>query len=250
VSRRARLGLFGVAGSGLGAVLLIGFLKLPRFGALHAAYGLLVNRIEPHLRRATDVVTALNFDLRAFDTLGEEFILFASVTGVALLLRQLREEDEDLGRSEGLEDHRFAGASPALRLTGLVLIPLLISLGVYVVVHGQLTPGGGFQGGVVLAAGPLALLLAGRYLALKALAPEWALESIEAIGALSYTLIGLGGLIFAGAYLQNFLPLGNPGKLLSAGMMPLNSIAVGLEVAGAFLLTWTEFFDQSLLARR
>jgi hypothetical protein len=51
-------------------------------------------------------------------------------------------------------------------------------------------------------------------------------------------------------FLKNFLPLGTPAKLLSAGMMPLNSIAVGLEVTGAFLLTWTEFFDQALLVAR
>jgi len=63
-------------------------------------------------------------------------------------------------------------------------------------------------------------------------------------------MIGLGGLIFAGVFLKNFLPLGTPGQLLSAGMMPLNSIAVGLEVTGAFLLTWTEFLDQALLSDR
>jgi multicomponent Na+:H+ antiporter subunit B len=63
-------------------------------------------------------------------------------------------------------------------------------------------------------------------------------------------LIGLGGLIFASVYLENFLPLGMSGHLLSAGTMPLNSIAVGLEVTGAFLLTWTEFLDQDLLVER
>jgi multicomponent Na+:H+ antiporter subunit B len=238
--------LFAVAGSGLLAVLVIGLHGLPPFGA----YGLLVSRIEPAARHATDIVTALNFDLRAFDTLGEEFILFASVAGVALLLRHLRDEDEVEG-SGGIEDARtrgrFAGASEALRVASLVLIPLLVSLGAYIVLHGQLTPGGGFQGGVVLAAGPLAILLAGRYLALKRMAPDWALEALEAIGAASYALIGLGGLIFAGVYLKNFLPLGTQGHLLSAGMMPLNSLAVGVEVAGAFLLTWTEFLDQNLL---
>ena len=62
--------------------------------------------------------------------------------------------------------------------------------------------------------------------------------------------MSLGGLIFAGVFFKNFLPLGTPGKLLSAGMMPLNSIAVGLEVTGAFLLTWTEFLDQSLIVER
>jgi multicomponent Na+:H+ antiporter subunit B len=250
VSRRFRIGLFALAGPGLAAVLLIGMHGLPAFGHLHAVTGLLIDRIEPHLRRATDIVTGLNFDLRAYDTLGEEFILFASVTGVALLLRHLRNEDESQEDVRGIEEHRFGGASPALRLTGLVLIPMMIALGAYVVLHGALTPGGGFQGGIVLAAGPLAILLAGRYLALKRAAPDWALESLESFGATAYTLIGVGGLIFAGVFLKNFLPLGTPAKLLSGGMMPLNSIAVGLEVTGAFLLTWTEFFDQALLVAR
>jgi multicomponent Na+:H+ antiporter subunit B len=252
VSRRARLGLFAAAGPGLLAVLLIGLHGLPAFGHFHGVYGSLVSRIEPRVRHATDIVTALNFDIRAFDTLGEEFILFASVAGVALLLRRLRDEDE-VTRASGIEDAlrvRFAGASDSLRVVSLILIPLLVSLGGYVVLHGALTPGGGFQGGVVVAAGPLAILLAGRYLALRGFAPNWALEAIEALGAAAYALIGLGGLIFAGVYLKNFLPLGTQGTLLSAGMMPLNSLAVGIEVTGAFLLTWTEFLDQDLLVQR
>ena len=101
----------------------------------------------------------------------------------------------------------------------------------------------------MLAAGPIAILLAGRYLSMKAVAPKVLLESSDAIGAASYALIGLGGLIFVGVYLKNPLPLGSPGQLLSGGMMPLNSIAVGLEVAGAFLLTWTQFLDQTIIAR-
>jgi multicomponent Na+:H+ antiporter subunit B len=249
VSRTARLALFALAGPGLLVVLLIGLHGLPAFGHYHGVYGLLLDRIEPPLRHATDIVTALNFDIRAFDTLGEEFILFASVSGVALLLRQLRDERET-DQAQGIEDHRFAGASPALRTAALVLIPLIVALGGYVIVHGALTPGGGFQGGVVMAGAPIAILLAGRYLALKRVAPHWALEAADSLGAAGYTLIGLGGLIFAGVYLKNFLPLGTPGQLLSAGMMPLNSIAVGLEVTGAFLLTWTEFLDQDLIVSR
>jgi multicomponent Na+:H+ antiporter subunit B len=167
---------------------------------------------------------------------------------VALLLRQLRDESEDSERATGIEDHRFSGASDGLKLTSLVLIPLLVAFGAYLVFHGQLTPGGGFQGGVVLASGPVAILLAGRYLSMKRVAPERLVESSDALGAAAYALIGLGGLIFAGVYLEDPLPLGASGHLLSAGMMPLNSVAVGLEVTGAFLLTWTEFLDQTLIA--
>jgi multicomponent Na+:H+ antiporter subunit B len=248
VSRRVRLSLFLVSGCGLAAVLVIGFIGLPDFGHAHELYGTVVNRTELKLRHATDIVTALNFDIRAFDTLGEEFILFASVSGVALILRHLRGEEQRAPEAPGIEEHRFAGASDGLKLISLLLIPLLVAAGAYVVFHGQLTPGGGFQGGVVLAAGPLAILLAGRYLSMKRVAPKRAAESADALGAAAYALIGLGGLIFVGIYLKNFLPLGTPGKLLSAGMMPLNSVAVGLEVTGAFLVTWTEFLDQTIIA--
>jgi multicomponent Na+:H+ antiporter subunit B len=248
VSRPVRLGLFLLSGCGLAAVLLIGFHGLPHFGHAHEVYGAVTNRTEPTLRHATDVVTALNFDIRAFDTLGEEFILFASVTGVTLLLRHLRDEDERDQPTPGIEEHRFAGASDGLKLSSLVLIPVVVAFGAYLVFHGQLTPGGGFQGGVVLAAGPIAILLAGRYLSMRRVAPKRLAESADAVGAAAYAMIGVGGLIFAGVYLKNFLPLGSSGKLLSAGMMPLNSIAVGLEVTGAFLMTWSEFLDQTMIA--
>lgn len=247
MSRPVRLTLFVLAGCVLGTVLLLGLTGLPSFGHATELYGALLNRTEDKLRHATDVVTALNFDIRAWDTLGEEFILFASVTGVSLLLRQLRDEKEQDRQMPGIEEHAFAGASDGLKLVSLILIPLLVAFGLYLVFHGQLTPGGGFQGGVVLAAGPIAILLAGRYLSMKAVAPKVLLESSDAIGAAGYGLIGLGGLIFAGIYLKNPMPLGIPGHLLSSGMMPLNSIAVGLEVAGAFLLTWTEFLDQTMI---
>src|SRR5947209_12087850 len=95
MTRTVRLGMFLVAGAGLAAVLVLGFAGLPAFGHAHEIYGQIADLAEPGLRRATDVVTALNFDVRAFDTLGEEFILFASVSGVALLLRQLRDEDDE-----------------------------------------------------------------------------------------------------------------------------------------------------------
>jgi multicomponent Na+:H+ antiporter subunit B len=248
VNRRARLTLFLVAGSGLLVVLVIGFTGLPSFGHAQELYGAIVNRTEPTLRHATDIVTALNFDIRAFDTLGEEFILFASVSGVALLLRQLRGETQGQAEEPGIEEHRFAGASDGVKLVSLVMIPLLVAFGAYLVFHGQLTPGGGFQGGLVLAAGPLAILLAGRYLSMKHVAPKRLAESADAIGAAAYAMIGLAGLIFAGVFLKNFLPYGTPGMLLSAGTMPLNSVAVGLEVTGAFLVTWTEFLDQTTIA--
>ena len=179
----------------------------------------------------------------------EEFILFASVLGIVLILREMRDEHER-PRQEEADEHQFAGASSALRALALGLIPSMIALGVYIVVHGQITPGGGFQGGVILATGPLVAFLSGRYLRMKALAPHTVIELGDAAGAVGYALIGLGGLVFAGVFFKNFLPLGIPGHLLSAGQIDVASVAVGLEVSGAFLVGWSEFFNQAILVRR
>jgi multicomponent Na+:H+ antiporter subunit B len=249
VSRRVRLGMFAIAAAGFGVVLVIGLAGLPAFGDYKGVYGNVLNGIGVSARHATDLVTAVNFDFRAFDTLGEEFILFGSVLGVVLILRQMRGEQERPRQTEA-DEHAFSGASEALRALSLVLIPCLIALGVYIIVHGQITPGGGFQGGLILAAGPLAIFLAGRYLRMRVLAPEKLEETADAAGAAGYALVGLGGLIFTGVFFKNFLPLGIPGHLLSAGQMPVASVAVGLEVAGAFLVIWSEFFDQAILIKR
>ena len=92
MSDRARLTLFGSRWRGLLALLVWGFAGLPDFGDFHGAYGQLLNRVAVPERSTTDVVTAVNFDYRGFDTLGEEFILFAAVIGVASMLRTLRGE--------------------------------------------------------------------------------------------------------------------------------------------------------------
>ena len=248
MSRRTRLIMFALAAAGFGVVLVVGLAGLPAFGDYRGVYGNVINGIGVTERRATDLVTALNFDFRAFDTLGEEFILFTSVLGVVLILRQMRGEQGRPSQHEA-EEHTFAGASEALRALSLVLIPIILALGVYIVVHGALTPGGGFQGGVILAAGPLAVFLAGRYLRMKTVAPTIVEELGDAVGAAGYALIGVGGLVFAGVFLKNFLPLGIPGHLLSAGQIPLASVAVGLEVSGAFLVAFSEFLDQALVVR-
>lgn len=246
MNRTARLLLFAAAAAGFGVVLVYGLAGLPAFGDYKGVYGHVINGIGVTERHATNLVTALNFDFRAFDTLGEEFILFGSVLGVVLILRELRGERERPSQHEA-DEHTFAGASEALRALSLVLIPALVVIGVYIVVHGQITPGGGFQGGVILAAGPLAVFLAGRYLRMKIVAPHTLVELGEAIGATGYALIGLGGLVFVGVFFKNFLPLGIPGHLLSAGQIDVASVAVGLEVSGAFLVAFTEFLDQAMV---
>jgi multicomponent Na+:H+ antiporter subunit B len=243
------MGMFLLGAGGLTALLAWGLAGLPSFGAFDGAYALLIDHVVVAQRHATDAVTAVNFDYRALDTLGEEFILFASVVGLAVLLREQRSERERPRAGAG-EEHPFQGTSYALHALTLVLVGPLVALALYVDSHGALTPGGGFQGGVVGAAALLMVFLGGGYLAMRRVSPHAMVELAESAGAGGYALIGLGGVVFAGAFFQNFLGLGTPGELLSAGTIPLSSMAVGLEVTGAFVLLWSEFLDQALVVRK
>jgi multicomponent Na+:H+ antiporter subunit B len=246
MSRTARLTLFAVAGVVLAAVLAVGLARMPAFGHYRGVYGEVLDGAGVSLRHATDLVTGLNFDFRGFDTLGEEFILFGSVLGVILILRDVREENGPPNR-HAADEHEFGGASEALRALSLLLVATLIAIGVYILVHGQITPGGGFQGGLILATAPLAVFVGGRYIRMRFVAPHLLVELGDSIGAIGYALVGLGGLVFVGVFFKNFLPLGISGHLLSAGQIDVASTAVGLEVSGAFLVAWSEFLDQAIL---
>src|SRR3954471_11797157 len=121
MSPRARKLLFLPSAAGLLAGLLAALGRLPAFGHYPGPYGFVINGVGVGQRHATDLVAAVNFDYRAFDTLGEEFILFAAVIGVMVLLRQMRGEGERPS-GEASERHTFGGASEALRGLALPLI--------------------------------------------------------------------------------------------------------------------------------
>jgi multicomponent Na+:H+ antiporter subunit B len=188
-----------------------------------------------------NAVNGITYDLRGLDTLGEELILFVAALGSAVLLRHRREHVKAQARETG------PPVPEALRVAGAVLVGPLIVLGVYVVATGHLGPGGGFQGGVILAAGLLLVYAAGQIVALERVEPTALVEVAEATGALAYALVAVGGLVFGGAALANFLPLGTTGAPLSSGTIAVLSIGVGLEVTGAVALIVTEFLDQTLL---
>ena len=247
---RTRKVLFLAAVVVFGFLLIWGLSGLPAFGDYRGPYGFVLGDVAVEERVATNVVVSTTFDYRGFDTMGEEYILFAAVLGLVILLRDLRSEridEEEQEEEESPVHRRRREASDALRVLGLVLVGPLVMFGIYIVVHGALTPGGGFQGGVVLAAALVLVSLAGRYPAMRRVRPISLVELADGAGAAGYVLIGLGGLIAGAEFLYNFLPLGEPGTLLSAGMIPLLSISVGLEVAGAFVLLISEFLDQEFV---
>jgi multicomponent Na+:H+ antiporter subunit B len=215
----------------------------PGVGVPHGPIARSVRVVLAHVRQAANAVNGVTYDLRATDTLGEELILFVAALGAAVLLRAGRGD-----KPEGDDD--MPPPSDALRVVGAVLVGPVLVLGGYVVSHGHLTPGGGFQGGVILAAALLLVYTAGQLVALERVRPIDLVEAVEATGALAFALVALGGLVFSGALLANFLATGTLGDLLSAGTIPVLSVATGIEVTAALTLILSELLDQTLVRRR
>jgi multicomponent Na+:H+ antiporter subunit B len=238
---RRAVALAGLAA--LGAAVLIAALGLPDFGHPRGPYATAVLPLT-QARHVTSAVAAVTFDIRGFDTLGEELILFSAAAGATLLLRSQRAEEDARDAIE--RHHALAERTPAsVRALGAALVGPLLVAGIYIVAHGQLTPGGGFQGGVVLASAFLLVYAAGHFIS----SPVSLVEAVEAAGAGAYVLIAVGGLIFASAAMENFLPLGTSGQLLSGGTIPVLNVAVGIEVSGAVVLILSELLDQAMLRR-
>jgi multicomponent Na+:H+ antiporter subunit B len=106
------------------------------------------------------------------------------------------------------------------------------------------TPGGGFQGGVVASAGALLLWLAGSYRTLRDLSPTFLIDAAEGLGAASYIGVGLLGLAAGSAFLYNAIPLGTAGTLASGGTIAALNWVAGIEVAAAFVLIYHEFLEE------
>ena len=247
---RQRRWIFLAAVAGLAAFYLWGLRGLPGFGNYPGPYGDIVNRIAVAQTKATGVVSAVNFEYRGFDTVGEEFILFVAATGMAVVLRRLRGER---GRDpqDPTADWTVPPASDAVRLVALIFTGPVVVMGWFLASHAQTSPSGGFQGGVVLASAFFLIYLSGQFLLFRRISPVDLTEAVEAVGAGGFAAVGVSAVAMGLPYLKNFLPLGTtPGAVSSSGTIALISFFVGLEVAAAFVLIVGELVEQTLLVRQ
>jgi len=176
----------------------------------------------PEVSKVSNVITAIVVNYRGFDTLGEVTVLFLASAGLASILYRRKEEGEE-------EVERLNQPSSSLLQTGSkFLFPLVVLLGIYVFIHGHLTPGGGFQGGAIIATGFLLMLIAYK----KYHVSHGMLTWVESLAGILFVTIGIWGLVTGGTFLENsFLPKGTLNSLISGGAIPIIYIAVGFKVA-------------------
>jgi multicomponent Na+:H+ antiporter subunit B len=238
VSRRTRILVFVPSLAVFGALLVWGVAGLPDFGHYVGPYGYLLNHVAVPERHMTNVVTAVVFDYRGFDTMGEEFILLGAVTGVALLLRS-QERPEDVQEGVG---------SDTVRVVGIVLAGAALLVGLWLIAFGFVTPGGGFQGGVIVAGAIFCVFLCADFRAWRGVASQTVLDPLEGLGAAGYVVIGLAALISGYPFLTNeLLGPGVPGTLHSGGTGPFINWCVAFAVSAGILILFTEFLEEYIV---
>ncbi|OQY40656.1 hypothetical protein B6228_01210 [Candidatus Atribacteria bacterium 4572_76] len=123
------------------------------------------------------------------------------------------------------------GSSKIIKTIAQKLFPFIVLFGFYLISHGHLSPGGGFQGGVVLGTAIILLALSHSIEQTeKKFRSRW-LNMLEKLGILTLIFLGFLGILLGYSFLSNFLPLGKPGQIASGGLMLLFNIAIGIKVA-------------------
>ncbi len=244
ISARTRLVLFALACLCVLPGIAHVAMSMPAFGAHPLPYGDTINAAAPGERHLTNMVSAVNFDYRGFDTLGEEFMLLCAVTGVTVLLRGQRGEQRSA--KPGVTPGRpILPRSDAVVLISRAGSPLILLFGLYVALHAMTTPGGGFQGGVIIASGTLLLYLGDGYDGWRRMIQSEAMDACEGAGAALYALCGFASMLLGLPFLQNFLPLGSLGDLFSGGLMLIENAGVTLAVGGGFAVVFGEFLEET-----
>ena len=244
MSPAARLVLFLLASLCVCPAVVHVAIHMPRFGAHPLPYGDAINAVATRERRVTNMVSAVNFDYRGFDTLGEEFMLLCAVTGTTVLLRGSR--GETLDSRPGVTARRpIVPRSDAAVLICRLVGTVTLLFGVYVALHAMTTPGGGFQGGVIVATGLLTVFLGEGYGSWRRLVRSEAMDATEGTGAVLYAACGFASLIAGKPFLQNILPFGAVKDLFSGGLMLVENAGVTLAVAGGFAVILIEFLEET-----
>lgn len=225
-------GLYAVLSS-IVAVTVIGVLLLtvsylPRYGQASNPVNNEVSEryIEKGIEEtgAVNIVAGVILDYRAFDTFGESCVLFAASCSVIMLMRKDKKGKE-------LNSTRYEPKRDIIvKSIAKLLVPFNLMLGIYVVLNGHLSPGGGFSGGAIMGASLILFSSAFGYRKIRTIITEKVVKAVT-FCALTFYALAKGYSFFTGAnHLPTGIPLGTPGAILSSGLiLPLN-IAVGCVV--------------------
>ena len=178
---------------------------------------------------ALNIVSGMILTYRAFDTFGETNVLFIATCCVMILLMV---DDAILKKQILMNDRRFEPKNDTiLQGVAFVLCPIIFIFGIYIILNGHLSPGGGFSGGAIMGAGLILYVAAFGFQKTQRFFDEHVYKVAKITALCMYGLIGTYFYMTGANGIENHIPLGIPGHILSSGIiLPIN-ICVGLEVA-------------------
>ena len=191
---------------------------------------------------AVNIVTGMILDYRAFDTFGESNVLFIATCTVLILLRNDKEKDKHKAAVEARREQYYEPKDDSiLQKITFLLFPVIVIFGIYVILNGHISPGGGFSGGAIIGAGLILYANAFGFEKLNRFFTEKTYKTVS-FSALTFYCLAKSYSFFTGAnHLESGIPLGTPGDILSSGLIfPLN-ICVGLVVACTMYAFYTLF---------
>ncbi len=221
-------------------LLLYTVIELPSFGSPDHPINNEVSAryIEKGLQEtgAVNIVTGMILDYRAFDTLGESSVLFTAAMVVMLLLRMDRDSHKysqlaKVMREIPHSDTYYEPKNDAiLQKTATVLVPIVLLLGVYVVLNGHLSPGGGFSGGAIMGAGLILYVTAFGFEKARKMYTQRLHQRVVLCALLTYALSKCYSFYTGANGIHSVIPLGEPGAILSSGLILVLNICVGFVV--------------------
>jgi len=230
-----------------GCFLIYGTLDMPPFGD---PFAYIHHHVAPYYLEnsgreigLSNVVTSILASYRGYDTLGEVFVIFTAATGVLLIIGRPK-----FGRRR---THRFAAGelrdsmrnNVILRVVSKLLIPFILVFAFYVQWHGDFGPGGGFQAGVIFAAGYILYTLIFDVDTARMVIPAWVARLFLGLGVLLYAGVGVASLFKGGEFLNYSVLAADPVKGQHLGIL-LVEFGVGLTVAAAMIAIFFTFARQ------
>ena len=232
------------------ALLIRTVIELPPFGEAGNLYNNEVSAryIEQGIEEtgAVNFVAGMILDYRAFDTFGESTVLFVAACSVLILLK-LGEHGKDetptpaMVEAEWDDRHHEPKNDEILQLAAKILVPIVLFYGIYVVLNGHLSPGGGFSGGAIMGAALILYLNAFGFEKASRIFTFKTFRWVTFVSLMTYAGLKSYSFFTGANHIESHIPKGTPGAILSSGfILPLN-ICVGLIVMCTMYAFYTLF---------
>lgn len=177
---------------------------------------------------AENIVTAVILNYRGFDTSGEVTVIFTSLAAVLAILVGVRKGEDPIAEEPGSD----VPVSDVVSFIVRLLAPAIALFAVYVILNGHVSPGGGFQGGAILAALIIVITMVVGERQAQALVPQSVRKLLQIAAPLAFIGVGTAGLIVYGHFLQ--FPRSN--ELRWVTLTGLTIIEIGIGVGGAAII--------------